>query len=93
MPLYIRFLVGAVGAGFHVTICMSDTGEDMEMQARSTAEATSEHMLVCVLLELGSVLQDLGSTAAPLLHDTSIGQFATTIYILCMTKSRIMVHR
>lgn len=47
------------------------------MQVRSTAVAASQHMLVCVLLELGSVLQDLGSTATPLLHDTSIGQLAT----------------
>ncbi|MCI4382874.1 hypothetical protein PGIGA_G00019750 [Pangasianodon gigas] len=59
-----------------------DAGGDMEMQVRSTAMAASQHMLVCVLLELGSVLQDLGSTAAPLLHDTSIGMLDTVISVL-----------
>lgn len=40
----------------------------------SPAEVTaSQHVLVCALLELGSLLQDLSSTAAPLLQDTSIG--------------------
>ncbi|MCJ8737086.1 hypothetical protein PDJAM_G00019790 [Pangasius djambal] len=59
-----------------------DAGGDMEMQVSSTAMAASQHMLVCVLLELGSVLQDLGSTAAPLLHDTSIGMLDTVISVL-----------
>ncbi|XP_017331866.1 HEAT repeat-containing protein 5A isoform X5 [Ictalurus punctatus] len=60
----------------------ADAGGDMEMQVRSTAVAASQHMLVCVLLELGSVLQDLGSTATPLLHDTSIGMLDTVISVL-----------
>ncbi|KAM9466485.1 HEAT repeat-containing protein 5A isoform 2-T4 [Clarias gariepinus] len=59
-----------------------DAGKVMEVPVRSTAVATCQHMLVCVLLELGSVLQDLGSTAAPLLHDTSIGMLDTVISVL-----------
>lgn len=48
----------------------------MEMQEGSIAVAANPHMLVCVLLELGSVIQDLGSCAAPLMHDSSTGQLA-----------------
>lgn len=57
-----------------MTVCLSDTGGDLEMQERSIAVAANPHMLVCVLRELGSVLQDLGSCAAPLMHDSSTGQ-------------------
>ncbi|KAL1257930.1 hypothetical protein QQF64_011174, partial [Cirrhinus molitorella] len=49
----------------------------------SPADVTaSQHVLVCALLELGSLLQDLRSTAAPLLQDTSIGMLDTVISIL-----------
>uniref|UniRef100_A0A8C1XR50 HEAT repeat-containing protein 5A n=1 Tax=Cyprinus carpio TaxID=7962 RepID=A0A8C1XR50_CYPCA len=44
--------------------------------------AASQHVLVCALLELGSLLQDLSSTAAPLLLDTSIGMLDTVISVL-----------
>uniref|UniRef100_A0A8C1IFQ5 HEAT repeat-containing protein 5A n=1 Tax=Cyprinus carpio TaxID=7962 RepID=A0A8C1IFQ5_CYPCA len=44
--------------------------------------AASQHVLVCALLELGSLLQDLSSTAAPLLQDTSIGMLDTVISVL-----------
>ncbi|XP_057200170.1 HEAT repeat-containing protein 5A isoform X1 [Triplophysa rosa] len=44
--------------------------------------AASQHVLVCALLELGSLLQDLSSTAAPLLQDTSIGMIDTVISVL-----------
>ncbi|XP_060789898.1 HEAT repeat-containing protein 5A isoform X3 [Neoarius graeffei] len=56
-----------------------ELGGDMETQVRSAA---GQHMLVCILLELGSVLQDLGSTAAPLLHDTSTGMLDSVISVL-----------
>uniref|UniRef100_A0A8C2G574 HEAT repeat-containing protein 5A n=1 Tax=Cyprinus carpio TaxID=7962 RepID=A0A8C2G574_CYPCA len=44
--------------------------------------AASQHVLVCALFELGSLLQDLSSTAAPLLQDTSIGMLDTVISVL-----------
>lgn len=44
--------------------------------------AASQHVLVCTLLELGSLLQDLRSTAAPLLQDTSIGLSVFLIYYI-----------
>ncbi|XP_052436456.1 HEAT repeat-containing protein 5A isoform X1 [Carassius gibelio] len=44
--------------------------------------AASQHVLSCALLELGSLLQDLSSTAAPLLQDTSIGMLDTVISVL-----------
>lgn len=59
-----------------------DAEEGIEMQAGSTAVAAIPHMLVCVLLELGRVLQDLGSSAAPLLHDSSTGMLDTVISVL-----------
>uniref|UniRef100_A0A3B4DII4 HEAT repeat-containing protein 5A n=1 Tax=Pygocentrus nattereri TaxID=42514 RepID=A0A3B4DII4_PYGNA len=48
----------------------------------NTDVAASQHVLVCALLELGSVLQDLGSSAAPLLHDASTGMLDTVISVL-----------
>ncbi|XP_058254714.1 HEAT repeat-containing protein 5A isoform X3 [Hemibagrus wyckioides] len=59
-----------------------DTGGDMEMQERSISVAANPHMLVCVLRELGSVLQDLGSCAAPLMHDSSTAMLDTVISVL-----------
>lgn len=38
---------------------------------------TNQHLLVCCLLELGSLVQGLGSTAAPLLADSSSGDTLT----------------
>ncbi|XP_064192200.1 HEAT repeat-containing protein 5A isoform X2 [Anguilla rostrata] len=48
---------------------------DGNMEARvSVADmAASQHALVCCLQELGSLLQGLGSTAAPLLQDPATG--------------------
>ncbi|TSW08333.1 HEAT repeat-containing protein 5A [Bagarius yarrelli] len=53
-----------------------------EGNARSSVLAASPHMLLCVLLELGSVFQDLGSSAAPLLQDSSTGILDTVISML-----------
>ncbi|XP_047677260.1 HEAT repeat-containing protein 5A isoform X1 [Tachysurus fulvidraco] len=59
-----------------------DSGGNMEMQEGSIAVAANPHMLVCVLLELGSVIQDLGSCAAPLMHDSSTAMLDTVISVL-----------
>ncbi|XP_042598368.1 HEAT repeat-containing protein 5A isoform X1 [Cyprinus carpio] len=55
---------------------------NMEARVSPADVAASQHVLVCALLELGSLLQDLSSTAAPLLLDTSIGMLDTVISVL-----------
>uniref|UniRef100_A0A672MR71 HEAT repeat-containing protein 5A n=1 Tax=Sinocyclocheilus grahami TaxID=75366 RepID=A0A672MR71_SINGR len=55
---------------------------NMETRVSPADVAASQHVLVCALLELGSLLQDLSSTAAPLLQDTSIGMLDTVISVL-----------
>ncbi|XP_015463527.3 HEAT repeat-containing protein 5A isoform X2 [Astyanax mexicanus] len=55
---------------------------NQETRVSSTDVGTSQHVLVCALLELGSVLQDLRSSAAPLLHDSSIGMLDTVLSVL-----------
>ncbi|XP_051502390.1 HEAT repeat-containing protein 5A isoform X1 [Myxocyprinus asiaticus] len=54
---------------------------NVETRVSPADVAASQHMLVCTLLELGRLLQDLSSTAAPLLQDTSIGMFDTVISV------------
>ncbi|XP_073682977.1 HEAT repeat-containing protein 5A isoform X1 [Garra rufa] len=55
---------------------------NMETRVSPADVTASQHVLVCALLELGSLLQDLSSTAAPLLQDTSIGVLDNVISIL-----------
>ncbi|XP_067223723.1 HEAT repeat-containing protein 5A isoform X1 [Chanodichthys erythropterus] len=55
---------------------------NVETRVSPADVAASQHILVCTLLELGSLLQDLSSTAAPLLQDTSIGMLDTVISVL-----------
>ncbi|XP_031435784.1 HEAT repeat-containing protein 5A isoform X2 [Clupea harengus] len=42
----------------------------------------NQHVLVCALLELGSLIQGLGSTATPLVQDSSIGLLDSVISVL-----------
>lgn len=48
---------------------------DNNLETRiSTSDVTaSQHVLVCALQELGSLIHGLGTTAAPLLQDSSTG--------------------
>ncbi|KAG9336358.1 hypothetical protein JZ751_002705 [Albula glossodonta] len=46
---------------------------NMETRVSAVDVAASQHVLVCCLQELGTLLQELGSTAAPLLHDPAAG--------------------
>ncbi|XP_077476477.1 HEAT repeat-containing protein 5A [Stigmatopora argus] len=46
------------------------------------AAGSSPHVLVCCLLELGALIQDLGSTAAPLFTDSSTGLLDSVISVL-----------
>jgi len=61
---------------------------DSNLEARiSTTDATvSQHVLVCALQELGSLIHGLGTTAAPLLQDSSTG---TSPEIFCEPEYKI----
>ncbi|XP_072344417.1 HEAT repeat-containing protein 5A isoform X2 [Scyliorhinus torazame] len=50
---------------------MSDS--NMETKVGTMDVSASQHVLVCALQELGNLVQGLGSTAAPLLQDSTIG--------------------
>lgn len=57
-------------------VMLSDaTVSDSNLETRiSTTDVTaSQHVLVCALQELGSLIHGLGTTAAPLLQDSSTG--------------------
>ncbi|KAM9380886.1 HEAT repeat-containing protein 5A [Phaethornis superciliosus] len=57
---------------------------DSNMEAKlSTTDVTgSQHVLVCALQELGSLIQGLGTTAAPLLQDSSTGVLEAVISVI-----------
>ncbi|GCC24139.1 hypothetical protein chiPu_0002539, partial [Chiloscyllium punctatum] len=59
---------------------MSDT--NMETKLDTMDVSASQHILVCALQELGSLVQGLGSTAAPLLQDSTIGVLDKVISVL-----------
>lgn len=46
---------------------------NVETRVGSTDVMASQHMLVCALQELGNLIYSLGTTAAPLLQDSSAG--------------------
>ncbi|XP_048217876.1 HEAT repeat-containing protein 5A isoform X3 [Perognathus longimembris pacificus] len=46
---------------------------NLETRLSSTDVAANQHMLVCALQELGSLIHNLGTTAAPLFQDPSTG--------------------
>ncbi|XP_027313510.2 HEAT repeat-containing protein 5A isoform X2 [Anas platyrhynchos] len=57
---------------------------DSNLEARITnADVTaSQHVLVCALQELGSLIHGLGTTAAPLLQDSSTGVLEAVISVI-----------
>ncbi|KAJ7990914.1 hypothetical protein DPEC_G00291830 [Dallia pectoralis] len=55
---------------------------NVETHVTPTDVAASQHVLVCALLELGSLVKGLGSTAAPLISDTSTALLDTVISVL-----------
>uniref|UniRef100_A0A4W3GT71 HEAT repeat-containing protein 5A n=1 Tax=Callorhinchus milii TaxID=7868 RepID=A0A4W3GT71_CALMI len=63
-----------------VDAAMSDS--NMETKGGTMDVSASQHVLVCALQELGSLIQSLGSTAAPLLQDSSIGALDIIISVL-----------
>ncbi|XP_067099249.1 HEAT repeat-containing protein 5A isoform X1 [Osmerus mordax] len=63
-----------------IDAAMSDG--NMETRVSPADVAASQHVLVCALLELGSLVQGLGSTAAPLITDASTALLDTVISVL-----------
>lgn len=55
---------------------------NVETRVSSADISASQHVLVCCLLELGGLVQGLGSTAAPLLTDSSTALLDTVISVL-----------
>ncbi|XP_070776216.1 HEAT repeat-containing protein 5A [Enoplosus armatus] len=58
------------------------TDGNMETRVSSADVSASQHVLVCCLLELGALIQGLGSTAAPLLTDSSTALVDTVVSVL-----------
>ncbi|KAM5242313.1 HEAT repeat-containing protein 5A isoform 9-T9 [Hipposideros larvatus] len=63
-----------------VDAVMSDS--NLETRLGSTDVAASQHMLVCALQELGNLIHSLGTTAAPLLQDSSAGILDSVISVI-----------
>ncbi|XP_076983119.1 HEAT repeat-containing protein 5A isoform X3 [Tamandua tetradactyla] len=63
-----------------VDAAMSDG--NLETRLGSTDVAASQHMLVCALQELGNLIHSLGTTAAPLLQDSSTGLLDSVISVV-----------
>ncbi|NWS14930.1 HTR5A protein, partial [Pachyramphus minor] len=63
-----------------VDAAMSDS--NLETRLNATDVTASQHVLVCALQELGSLIQGLGTTAAPLLQDSSTGVLEAVISII-----------
>ncbi|XP_070698755.1 HEAT repeat-containing protein 5A [Pempheris klunzingeri] len=58
------------------------TDGNVETRVSSADVSASQHVLFCCLLELGRLIQGLGSTAAPLLTDSSTALLDTVISVL-----------
>ncbi|XP_029807149.1 HEAT repeat-containing protein 5A isoform X5 [Suricata suricatta] len=63
-----------------VDAAMSDG--NVETRPGSTDVTASQHMLVCALQELGNLIYSLGTTAAPLLQDSSAGILDSVISVI-----------
>ncbi|NWV47486.1 HTR5A protein, partial [Daphoenositta chrysoptera] len=63
-----------------VDAAMSDG--NLETKINTTDVTASQHVLVCALQELGSLIQGLGTTAAPLLQDSSTGVLEAVISVI-----------
>ncbi|XP_069049146.1 HEAT repeat-containing protein 5A isoform X2 [Lepisosteus oculatus] len=63
-----------------VDAAMSES--NVETRVGTLDVSASQHVLVCALLELGSLVQGLASTATPLLQDASTGVLDTVVSVL-----------
>lgn len=73
----VKQLCASVGA--HKGNTDTDTAADIRA---SSDLSSSQHVLVCVLLELGALLLGLGSTAGPLLSDPSTALVDTVVAVM-----------
>ncbi|NXG98896.1 HTR5A protein, partial [Loxia leucoptera] len=55
---------------------------NLETKINTTDVTPSQHVLVCALQELGSLIHGLGTTAAPLLQDSSTGVLEAVISVI-----------
>nr|XP_005479913.1 HEAT repeat-containing protein 5A isoform X1 [Zonotrichia albicollis] len=55
---------------------------NLEIKINTTDVTASQHVLVCALQELGSLIHGLGTTAAPLLQDSSTGVLEAVISVI-----------
>ncbi|XP_061223600.1 HEAT repeat-containing protein 5A isoform X4 [Neopsephotus bourkii] len=55
---------------------------NLETKNSTTDVTASQHVLVCALQELGSLIHGLGTTAAPLLQDSSTGVLEAVISVI-----------
>lgn len=49
--------------------------ENSDGKSQASEVAASQHVLVCALHELGSLVQRLGSSASPLVAEPATGEF------------------
>ncbi|NXU59521.1 HTR5A protein, partial [Turnix velox] len=63
-----------------VDAAISDS--NLETRISMTDVTASQHVLVCALQELGSLIHGLGTTAAPLLQDSSAGVLEAVISVI-----------
>ncbi|XP_035183618.1 HEAT repeat-containing protein 5A isoform X5 [Oxyura jamaicensis] len=63
-----------------VDAAMSDS--NLETRIMTADVTASQHVLVCALQELGSLIHGLGTTAAPLLQDSSTGVLEAVISVI-----------
>ncbi|XP_068254799.1 HEAT repeat-containing protein 5A isoform X4 [Nyctibius grandis] len=63
-----------------VDAAVSDS--NLETRNSTTDVTASQHVLVCALQELGSLVHGLGTTAAPLLQDSSTGVLEAVISVI-----------
>uniref|UniRef100_A0A8C2ZB38 HEAT repeat containing 5A n=1 Tax=Cyclopterus lumpus TaxID=8103 RepID=A0A8C2ZB38_CYCLU len=59
-----------------------DSLTEGNMESKSSLDVSASQQLVCCLLELGALIQGLGSTATPLLTDSSPGLLDTVVSVL-----------
>lgn len=72
----ISFILSVISELFLTALSDAVTSDsNLETRIGTTDITVSQHVLVCALQELGSLIHGLGTTAAPLLQDSSTGNY------------------
>lgn len=77
--LFLLFFLCRV-SGLTEAVVSDSSGENKGTAADVSA---SQHVMVCALKELGSLVQSLSATAAPLIQEPSIGEKDTVLRQIC----------